>query len=51
VKLETTLEELVDVAELPIADRVRAVCMEEALWRLDLPSPFIAEHETWTIAI
>jgi hypothetical protein len=54
VRLETTLDELADIAELrlqppPPAD-VEA-CMRAATWMLSLPGEFDAPHATWVVAL
>ena len=51
VHIETTLTEVVDVPMVRITGKGSASCLEEAIWRLELPSPFDAVHETWEIGV
>ncbi len=54
VGFETTLAEIVLVDEargLSYRDLVADRCLEQALWELDLPDQFEAEHEGWQLFV
>lgn len=51
-RLETTLAEIVDVTAASVpGDTVASDCVREAIWGLELPSEFSADHASWHVAI
>jgi von Willebrand factor type A domain len=53
VKLESTLDEVVavPVPTVAVPSEHASNCLREAVWSLDLPSVFAADHETWTVEV
>jgi len=51
VTIETTLEEIVDVPALNADSRGDRACLVDAVWSLELPAGFTAEHETYAVPL
>jgi hypothetical protein len=51
VTLETTLAEIVDIPALGADAGGDAWCLREAIWTLELPDDFRAEHQSWTVTL
>ncbi len=51
ITVETTLDEIVDAPPLKGGGRGDPGCLLEAVWSLELPSGFDAEHETFSVQL
>src|SRR4029079_17666362 len=51
VTIETTLEEIVDVPAMNADGRGDRACLVDAVWSLELPAGFTAEHETYAVPL
>jgi hypothetical protein len=49
VGIETTIDEIVDIPALTADGLGDRACLREAVWSIELPVAFKADHEKWTV--